>query len=61
MNKHKKILLFIVILCVLLGLYLIYRLFITPTFELIENKYSYFCPGINKNLSNQPYYVYDNI
>ena len=40
MNKHKKILLFIVILCVLLGLYLIYRLFITPTFELIENKYN---------------------
>ena len=30
-------------------------------FELIDNKYSYFCPGINKNLSNQPYYVYDNI
>ena len=30
-------------------------------FELVEKKYSYFCPGINKNLSNQPYYVYDNI
>ena len=29
-------------------------------FELIENKYSYFCPGINRNLSNQPYYIYDN-
>ena len=30
-------------------------------FELVEKKYSCFCPGINKDLSNQPYYVYDNI
>ena len=29
-------------------------------FELIENKYSYFCPGINRNLSNQPYYIFNN-
>ncbi len=30
-------------------------------FEKINHKYSAFCPGINKNLSNQPYYIYDNL
>ena len=29
-------------------------------FELSKNRYSYFCPGINKNLSNQPYYIYSH-
>ena len=26
-------------------------------FELVDNNISFFCPGINKNLSIQPYYV----
>ncbi len=29
-------------------------------FELIDNNISFFCPGINKNLSNQPYYIINN-
>ena len=29
-------------------------------FELIDNNISLFCPGINKNLSNQPYYIINN-
>ena len=28
-------------------------------FESIKENYALFCPGINKNLSNQPYYVYN--
>ena len=29
-------------------------------FELINKNYSSFCPGLDKNLSNQPYYTYEN-
>ena len=29
-------------------------------FEFIDNNISSFCPGIDKNLSNQPYYIYNN-
>ena len=29
-------------------------------FELIKENYSSFCPGIDKNLSNQPYYIFKN-
>ena len=30
-------------------------------FELVVRNCSSFCPGINKKLSNQPYYIYDNL
>ncbi len=30
-------------------------------FELVVKNYSSFCPGINWKLSNQPYYIYDNL
>ena len=29
-------------------------------FELMNKSYSSFCPGLDKNLSNQPYYIYEN-
>ena len=29
-------------------------------FELVNKNYSSFCPGLDKNLSNQPYYVHEN-
>ena len=30
-------------------------------FELVFRNYSSFCPGINTKISNQPYYIYDNL
>ena len=30
-------------------------------FELVVRNYSSFCPGINTKISNQPYYIYDNL
>ena len=30
-------------------------------FELVVKNYSSFCPGIHWKLSNQPYYIYDNL
>ena len=29
-------------------------------FELVKDDFSSFCLGIDKNLSNQPYYIYKN-
>ena len=30
-------------------------------FELVVRNYSSFCPGLNTKISNQPYYIYDNL
>jgi len=29
-------------------------------FEFIEDKYSSFCPGIDKKLGNQPYFIFND-